>query len=247
MGLVRRTPRWNSNEDKFLRIKYRKLSASRIGEQLHRSKGGVYARASFLGLMGNRPPKERRPWTSAEDNILREKYGTVRPLALAAELKRTRGSIWHRAKRIGLFAALGSNEYIRRHSLPRTAKPFTGLHNLGDRGYVAGIIDGEGSVGRPPKLHVSVTTTTRSLAAHLQELAGGSISGPYRYQKTKVFGSRRCRVKPQYHWNYSSRAHVYLLLKAIRPYLIVKAREAQKAIEYLEQRFGLGGNETDEA
>src|SRR2546427_68886 len=129
---------------------------------------------------------------------------------------------------------LGSGEYLRRQGLPRSARPFTGLLDPAQRGYVAGIIDGEGSVGLPPKVFISVTTTTKALAVRLQMLAGGSVAGPYSYQKTKVFGSKRCRIKPQYHWNYASRAHVYLLLKAIQPYLVVKAREARKGLKYLE-------------
>jgi hypothetical protein len=238
LGLARRTARWNSYEDEFLRRHYQDFPASGISKRLGRSEGGVYNRAFYLGLTRTVSRAVRRPWTAAEDKILREKYGLVRPLALAMEINRTRVSVWHRAKRIGLLAELGSGEYIRRQGLPRTAKPFTGLCNPGDRGYVAGIIDGEGSVGPPPRVHVSVTTTTRSLAVRLQELAGGSVAGPYRYHKTKIFGSRRYRVKRQYHWNYSSRAHVYLLLKAIQPYLVVKAQEAQRAIQYLEKKLG---------
>lgn len=244
LGIARLRPRWTTAEDEVLRRRYREISVSQICVRLRRPKAGAYARAFRLGLR-KVARKKRRVWSSAEDEILREKYGMVRPLVLAKELKRTRGSIWHRAKRIGLFAQLGSGEYVRRQALPRTAKPFTGLHDEGHRGYVAGIIDGEGSIERPPRVKLSVTTTTRRLAYRLQEIAGGSVSGPYLYHKTKIFGSRRCRVKPQYHWNYSSRAHVYLLLKAIHPYLVVKAREAERAVEYLESRLGWSGDGKD--
>lgn len=238
LGLARKTPRWTAQEDEFLRRHHEDLRARGVSERLRRPRGGIYARVCLLGLAKTTPPARRRPWTRSEDNILRARYGQVRPLALARELRRTRGAVWHRAERIGLFAHVGSGEYVRRQALPRTARPFTGLDNTGDRGYVAGIIDGEGSIGPPPRVRVSVTTTTKSLAVRLQALAGGSVAGPYRYSKTKVFGSRHCRIKPQYHWNYYSRFHVYLLLKAIQPYLVVKAREARRAVEYLETKHG---------
>jgi len=240
LGLVRRTPRWSSEEDELLRHEYREISARFIGMRLHRGRGGVYRRASRLGLVRTISPTSRRRWTQAEDEVLKGKYGQVRPLELARTLKRTRAAVWHRTKRIGLFARLGSGEYLRRQGLPRSARPFTGLRDPAERGYVAGIIDGEGSVGLPPKVFISVTTTTKALAVRLQMLAGGSVAGPYSYQKTKVFGSKRCRIKPQYHWNYASRAHVYLLLKAIQPYLVVKAREARKGLKYLENKLGWG-------
>lgn len=245
LNLTRATPRWNPDEDAFLRQNYQKLSTQLISEKLGRTTGGIYSRAWQIGLMESIPPSRRRRWTPAEDRVLGESYGKVRPSNLARCLKRTRGAVWHRAERLGLFSPLGSGEYVRRQALPRTARPFTGLQSPADRGYVAGIIDGEGSVGPPPRVFVSVGTTTKSLAVHLRELAGGSIAGPYQYQKTKVFGSRRCRVKPQYRWNYASRYHVYLLLKAIQPHLVVKAREARKAIRHFEKQFGWGANEAD--
>src|SRR5207244_12779174 len=111
----------------------------------------------------------------------------------ARATKRTRGAVWHRAKKLGLLSPRWSNEFARRHSLPRTARPFTGLDDPVDRGYVAGIIDGEGSVGPPPRVDVSVGTTTRSLAFRLRNVARGSVPGPCHQPHTKVCGSRRRR------------------------------------------------------
>src|SRR6266704_2471352 len=66
------------------------------------------------------------------------------------------------------------------------------------------------------------------------ERCGRKRRGTLPLPKTKVFGSRRCPVRPQYRWNFASRYHIYLLLKAIQPYLVVKTREAKRAISYFE-------------
>src|SRR2546425_12537645 len=51
LGLVRRTPRWSSEEDELLRHEYREISALFIGMRLHRGRGAVYGLASRLRLL----------------------------------------------------------------------------------------------------------------------------------------------------------------------------------------------------
>ena len=41
-------------------------------------------------------------------------------------------------------------------------------------------------------------------------------------------------MKPQCHWKPSSQYDVYLLLKRVRPYPVVKAREADRGMHYAE-------------
>ncbi len=234
LGMTRHTRRWGASEDEFIRRRYGKVRTGTIAEAINRTTEAVYGRAWKLGLMRSTPRSKRRPWRLDEIEYLNTNYGNIRPSQISRNLRRSCGAIHHKAQKLGLFSASGSPEYVRRQSLPRTARPFTGLSNPIERGYVAGVLDGEGSIGPPPRIFISVTTTTKSLAFRLQTLAGGSVAGPYQYGKTKVFGSKRCRVKPQYHWNYASRYHAYLLLKAVQPYLVVKARAARRAIEYVE-------------
>ena len=240
LGLCRVTPRWRSQEDSFLRSNYRRIATRTIADALGRPLGGVHDRAFELGLTRRVPPSRRRPWTREEDDCVKENYGNIRPARIAQSLRRSRGAVHHRAERLGLFSTGGSGEFIRRQALPRTGWPFTGLLDGTDRGYVAGIIDGEGSILGPPRVTLSVTTTTKALAKHLQSVAGGSVSGPYQYQKVKQFGRKRYRLKPQFRWTFSSRYHVYLLLKAVEPYLVVKAAEARRAVRHLERKYGWG-------
>lgn len=105
-------------------------------------------------------------------------------------------------------------------------------------GYVAGVIDGEGAIMSYPHFEASVSTTTKSLAERLRDVAGGSVAGPYLYERRKRFGNRLCRLKPQCHWNFSSRYNLYLLLLDLEPYLVVKQRIARELIAKLEKRYG---------
>ncbi len=137
-----------------------------------------------------------------------------------------------------MWSRIGSPTFLRRQSMPRSAPCFLGFRDPAHRGYLAGIIDGEGAIVKPPHLTIIVGTTDRKLALRLRELAGGNVTGPYLYGRTKVFGNKVCVVKPQYHWTVDSRFEVYRLLKTVLPYLVIKAKLAIKTIAYIEQRFG---------
>ncbi len=225
---------WTTKELRHLRDRYGKESAKAISHELGRTIGAVYSLAHNAGF--SRPPFKIpvRVWSAEDDGILLALYGTWKPSELANELGRTVGSVHHRAEELSLFSSRSSPEFRRRQSLPRKGRPFTGLPEPTAAGYVAGIIDGEGSILGPPRITVSVTTTTEPLALALREMVGGTVSGPYLYASHKRFGDRLCRLKPQYHWNFSSQYQVYLLLKRLRPYLVVKRSEADRGISYFE-------------
>lgn len=227
--------RWSAEELEYLRRNYRRVPTLVLSGRLGRSVGSVHSIAYKVGLTRPTFKIPVRSWLAEEDGILLELYGTFRPKDLAEELGRTIGSVQHRAEELGLFSRRWSPEFLRRQSLPRKGRPFTGLTDPAIAGYVAGIIDGEGSILGPPRVTVSVTTTTKSLALALRDLAGGTVAGPYLYAKHKRFGDRLCRLKPQYHWNFSSQYEVYLLLRRLRPYLVVKAKEADRGIRYAER------------
>ena len=232
---------WSPGREALLRKKYGRIPTHRLARELGMSLPAVYTRAKRLDLTRSIVRVGIfRAWTTSEDTFLNENYGNARPAVIAKALGRSKASIYHRSMHLHLSSVLGSPEFARRQSLPRTAQPFTGTTDPAVLGYVAGIIDGEGSITMPPKLALSVTTTTRTLAVRLQAMVGGSITGPYRYYKTKVFGTKRCIVKPQYHWGIASRYHLYLLLSALLPYLVLKGGKAKKAISYLESKYRWG-------
>lgn len=223
---------WAPAEDALLHSAYRKLPTSSICRTLGRTTESIHGRARKLGLTRPTNKLPPRQWTGAEDEVLRNTYGRVRPSEIGAKLARTRGSVYHRAERLGLFSQLGSPEFLRRQSLPRTARPFKGLTNPTEIGYVAGILDGEGSLIGPPRFAVQVSMTTREVIERLTELCGGSMTGPYEQRSGK---SEQC--KPQYHWTISSSENAYRLLKALLPYLIVKKEKAEQVIGALEKKW----------
>ena len=113
-------------------------------------------------------------------------------------------------------------------------------------GYLAGIIDGEGSimiVRRPskpthsPMMRVVVSNTNKTLLQLFQLNFGGNISAAKRYNKPYC--------KTCFQWTSSSQKAL-ACLKIIEPYLFIKRAQAQIAIEFQKSR-GKGGKPlTDE-
>ncbi|HEX9341199.1 MAG TPA: SANT/Myb-like DNA-binding domain-containing protein [Thermoplasmata archaeon] len=223
---------WIPSEDAILRSGYGKTPIQSISHVLGRTISSIYSRAHKLGLTRSTTMARRRDWTRDEDDSLRSMYGKIRPEEIARKIGRTRPSVYHRAERLGLVSIVRSPEFLRRQSLPRTARPFPGLSNPLDIGYVAGIVDGEGSILGPRNVAVRVNMATKEVIDHLWNLCGGTVTGPYEKRSGR---SEIC--KPQYHWTISSAENVYQLLKVLLPYLIVKRVKAEEVIRFLEKKW----------
>ena len=232
--------RWSVEDEEYLKANYRRNPTSRICAHLGRSIQSVHSTAHILRMTRRVRFDPRRTWTAQEDEHLKSSYGAMRPSMIARALGRSVESVYHRAEDLGLFSKRGSGEFSRRQSLSRTARPFTGLADPAEAGYMAGIIDGEGSMAKPPRITVSVGSTTKGVVERLRDIVGGSVTGPYRYETTKVFGDTACVVRPQYHWNLTSQNDVHLLLKRILQSLVVKRRSGIRAMAYFERRRGWG-------
>lgn len=229
---VRHRSVWSTRDDELLRANYNRIPARSLARELNRTVPSVVNRAHTLGLTRHVDMGPRRVWTKSEDELLRSEYGKSRPAEIAKRLGRTRPSVYHRAKFLGFAVGRSSPEFRRRHSLPRSASPFPGFSNQLDVGYVAGIIDGEGSLTRPPHVTLQVSMTTQEVIKHLHRLCGGSVTGPYLYRSGR---SEVCL--PQYHWTVSSADNVYRILKVLLPYLIVKREKAEIVLQFLEKRW----------
>lgn len=142
--------RWSAEELDYLRRNYRRVPTALISLRLGRSVCSVHAISHKIGATRPTFKASARAWLPEEDGILLELYGSIRSKELAKELGRTTGSVRHRAEELGLFSKRWSPEFRRRQSLPRTGREFTGLTDPTILGYVAGIIDGEGSILAPP-------------------------------------------------------------------------------------------------
>lgn len=109
--------------------------------------------------------------------------------------------------------------------------------------YIAGIIDGEGcitlalshkiiNVGKVPSPIVLVTMTNLDCVTTLHK-----ITGVGRF--TIIHGKRAdsFQHKTAYRWNVRQRLEVYVLLKSICPYLVVKKRQADVVLEFVKRRM----------
>jgi hypothetical protein len=109
-------------------------------------------------------------------------------------------------------------------------------------GYLAGIIDGEGSIGiarmRAPNsksfgysTRVVIATTDERLIAWLQDTLGIDIPA------TRCRAERNPRWKPRLAW-YVSGKNAHALLVMVRPYLVIKAEQADIALKMFELSRG---------
>lgn len=98
--------------------------------------------------------------------------------------------------------------------------------------YVAGLLDGEGCIGvytnKGPSLTivVQVTNTYRPLLLQLSRQWGGVVNGPY----NKVPGH-----KPVSAWQLKG-PRLKEFLQTIRPFLVIKRRQAQLALQAIRHR-----------
>lgn len=105
-----------------------------------------------------------------------------------------------------------------------------------ERAYVAGIIDGEGSINYSGetlyKIYVTVTNTDSALIEYLHELFGGSICTAI--QSKSLLNCRPSRMrKPVFQWKvYCNGAEK--VLNDVLPFLKVKQKQAQAALKLRE-------------
>ena len=110
-------------------------------------------------------------------------------------------------------------------------------------GYLAGIVDGEGSLllhkhrqyGRSTyqfRPRLSVGNTHRGLMEEMQRRHGGTLIS---------VGRRQPHHKDMYHWRVFAIPELVKLIPKIRPHLIVKARQADLLLEFLRLRLAEKG------
>lgn len=104
--------------------------------------------------------------------------------------------------------------------------------------YLAGIVDGEGSIFIAKNsarlqgsytLRLSVTSTDRVLIDWIHARFGGNTCSQRKPN----------RWSPAYHWRLSG-PHAKQLLEAIGPYLVIKRVKADWAIAFQQSRLGIG-------
>jgi hypothetical protein len=104
-----------------------------------------------------------------------------------------------------------------------------------ERAYLAGIVDGEGTVGfrhptreRNPRPFLAVWNTNLTLMRWLESLGGPGI-----YARKSPIARKTC-----YGWSLSGARDLYIVLTAIRPYLRIKRDNADAVLAHLHARYG---------
>lgn len=166
-------------------------------------------------------------YTTREDELIRKYY----PTATSEEMQRllpnrTARGIRVRASKIGV---------TKNNDCWEVGKPFDGpiLTHLSEaeKGYLAGIIDGEGCLrlsrsknsrnGRPTyHIQVDISNTSRNLLNWLIE----KLPGAAYYSE---MGHNEPNWRKGYHWKIAGNRRAIAFLREIAPYLIIKREQAE--------------------
>lgn len=164
------------------------------------------------------------PWTETERELLRRYY----PTSTRSEVERILpGRSWGTIRMMAHRLSLSPRTFKSHRLLPET---IIGHLNERNRGYFAGILDGEGSIIFSRKrqtgekfyyhLAIAVSNTNEALIRWLH----GCIPA-WSYTSTRTEG--RFGTKPIYGWRMTKQASGIVLCREIAPYLIVKREQAE--------------------
>jgi hypothetical protein len=166
-------------------------------------------------------------WTGEEIELLKKAY-KVFPIQYPESLiiKHEKSGCHTKAYRLGLTKGI-RNPGVDLSHLSET-----------DKSYMAGIIDGEGSIimnYNKPKTNpaVQVANTDKALMDWIKEkFTVTGLSVVYRNRHNPKW-------KDVYQLYIQGILNVYAVLTAIEPYLIIKKDKAKKAIDFLKQKYNL--------
>lgn len=97
--------------------------------------------------------------------------------------------------------------------------------------YIAGIVDGEGHIAKPPSICVQITNTDKSLFCWMQKRINvGTIQE--RARKNENW-------KPVFNWRIRRKLQCYDFLRLIIPYLVIKKQVAQDTVDFIQQKYHL--------
>ena len=168
----------------------------------------------------------RKNWTQEDDDLLSVAYKNY-PVIYSDILieKHGKAGCYTRANRLGLSKGI-RNPGVDLSSLTRE-----------EIGYIAGFMDGEGSIcfclGRRMNPTIQFPNTNKEVIEWLlKKLTVGGLSITVREKKNPNW-------KTLYQIHIGGIKNVYDILKKIEPYLIIKKDKAQEAIKELELRYTL--------
>jgi len=224
ISLKRKWRRWNNRDDATLRADYRRTALRDLAVRLNHSPNAVKIRARSLGLTDKAPDR----WTKKQIAFLCVNYGDISIKKLAANLGKSKVAIRCKAAKLGLEKSLKGRYDSIADSRDAGCPKVRELTTL-ERGYVAGLLDGEGCItasishGCHVVMQVGIANTNRGLIEWLVSKLGSVV------QKAAPEGMRK---KAIYWWALRSGRSIQEFLSEIAPLLIIKKRQAELALTW---------------
>jgi len=226
--------RWTKEEIEYLKENYPKLPTFEIAKKLQKPINAIIKKAYKLGIK-KKPEvirrtislshKKYRYWSEEELEYLRKNY-TQKPIEeLSKKLGRSIQAIRSKASFLGLRRSYSTSD---RWLILKNATPIE-LSDK-DKGWLAGIIDGEGSLtvhcnGRSPRLIIA--NTDPRIIERIKQIIGnlGYIN----------IVSRKPKRRTKYVFIITNPVNLYRLLKSLKDHLC-KKKEAELLIRLIEIR-----------
>jgi hypothetical protein len=217
---------WSDEEIDILKKNYPYVDNKELSQLLpNRSLPSIQHKAVRLGLI-----KKIRWWTPKEIDILKENWATSsRPRLLKLLPNKDWSSIRHKAVQLGL-AKKAFAKYWRTYDKIDPIR----LTDV-EKGYLAGLIDGEGSIrvsralGKWYAPFIQITNTNKSVMDWLQEIFGNKNIGRLYVEKR-----RNPNYRPKFVYNVASVQGVKQILEQIVDILKIKRQQALLVLEFIK-------------
>jgi len=166
-------------------------------------------------------------WTEEEIRILRDNYYSKAMIELTALLPHPATSINSKAHRLRLRA--NRQLHYRGNSLFVDGNPYQDALSSGEIGYIAGLIDGEGSIASSYALNNKEIWETR-LSSTTKPMIDW-LADKVMYSRVHPIKARKANWKDSWTWCLTGNFKVKALLKLLLPHLIVKRDLALECLE----------------
>jgi len=230
---------WTGNEINYLTNNYEDLTDEEMGKALGRSIPSIRGKRHYLGLVKKtnrgqfsklpKPPKEKLDELYLEENKT--------PYRIS--------QIFHVSKQTVY-------RWLREYNIP-IKRPYTSYTNINlsetQKAYLAGYLDGDGSItismhkNKRNKRNLGLHYETSLISKHkwfieeLHKIIGGKI-------QSFIYEDSRSK-KEGYKIGFCNQTSALAFLKSVTPYLILKKKQAELMIKFLENRLEArreGGN-----
>jgi len=242
--------KWTEDEVKVLIERYPTAQTSVLARLLERSIASLYGKARALGLkkdenflrmtreaslsLGRTEKRAHPKWSEDEIKILKEMYPTRPKDEILRKIKgRTWRAIYSKASKLHVSRELTSDELYYYDKLRLRKEVRLKQLSEAEKGYIAGLIDGEGSfIVWKDKYHnhvgyrLTITNTDPKLHEWLRKRLGfGAI---------RKLEQKNRKHRTGYYFAICRSSELELLLREIKDFLVVKREHAECMLRLIE-------------